>query len=273
MNAVTQAPQAPQRPFSKELDPTHCYAFSGHKEASARLDLMIKHRTLGVLTGEVGGGKSTLIRRLFASLDPMMYLPIYLCCANLKPREFYAGLLEAVGVEPVYTVSKARKLWQEVMRSRSAPGEKTLAIIDEAHEMSEAMPLELRFALNYNMDSAALIPLILVGQPELRKRLRLKKYEATLQRIGMQYHLGGMNKEETSAYIRHHMTVSRTEKPIFAESALGRIFAASQGLPRVVNQICTQILLDTATRNLEVIEESDVVRVLADMDRQRGFTN
>ena len=101
---------------------------------------MIEHRTLGVLTGEVGSGKSTLIRRLFASLDPMSDLPIYLCYASLKPREFYGGLLEAVGVEPVYTVSKARKLWKEVVRSRSAPGEQTIvAVIDEAHEMSEAL--------------------------------------------------------------------------------------------------------------------------------------
>ncbi|WP_407635576.1 AAA family ATPase [Effusibacillus pohliae] len=93
----------------------------------------------------MGGGKSTLIRRLFASLDPMAYLPIYLCYASLKPREFYGGLLEAVGVEPVYTVSRARKLWQEVVRSRSAPGERTMVVvIDEAHEMSEAMLLELR---------------------------------------------------------------------------------------------------------------------------------
>lgn len=262
------------KPFSKELHPTHCYAFRGHQEASARLDLMVEHRTLGVLTGEVGSGKSTLIRRLFASLDTIRYLPIYLCHAHLKPREFYAGLLEAVGIEPVYTVSKARKLWQEVVNSRSVPGERTMVIvIDEGHEMSEAMFLELRFALNYNIDSASLFPLILVGQPELRKILRLKKYEAVLQRVGMQYHLGGMSKEETSAYIRHHMTVSQTEKPVFAESALGRVFAASQGLPRVANQICMQILLDSAARNLEVIEESDVVRVLADMDRQRGVTN
>ena len=148
-----------------------------------------------------------------------------------------------------------------------------VVVIDEGHEMSEAMLHELRFALNCEMDSVSPFPLILVGQPELRKLLRLKKYEATVQRIGMQYHLGGMSKEETSAYIRHHMTVSRTEKPVFAESALGRIFAASQGLPRVVNQICMQILLDAAARNLEVIEEGDVVRVLTDMDRQRGVTN
>jgi ABC-type multidrug transport system ATPase subunit len=107
---VLQTPPTPQRPFSEELNPTSYYAFSGYKEAAARLDLMIMHRTLGVLTGEVGGGKSTLIRRLFALLDPMLYLPIYLCCANQKSRRFYVGLLEDVGVDPIYTVSNARKL-------------------------------------------------------------------------------------------------------------------------------------------------------------------
>lgn len=260
------------KPFSKELDPSLCYESNGHREAAARLDLMIEHRALGVLTGEVGSGKSTLIRRLFASLDPMTYLPIYLCVAQLKPRDFYGGLLEAVGVEPVYNVSKARKLWQEIVRSRLTPGERTLVlVIDESHEMTEAMMLELRFALNYSMDSLSLFPLILVGQPELRKMLRLKKYEATVQRIGLQYHLGGMSKEETSMYIRHHMKVSQWPKPVFAESAMGRIFSASQGLPRVINQICNQILLDASSREPEVIEESDVVRVIADMDRQRGL--
>ncbi|SFM15692.1 AAA domain-containing protein [Paenibacillus sp. 1_12] len=148
-----------------------------------------------------------------------------------------------------------------------------MPIIDEAHEMSEEMLLELRFALNTNIDSTLLFPLILVGQPELRKLLRLKKYEATVQRIGLQYHLGPMSKEETSAYVRHHMSVSQTQKPVFAERALHRLFAASQGLPRVVNQIGNQILLDATARNLEVIEEADVVRVLADMDRQRGVTS
>ena len=273
MNSVVPQTLTP-RPFSKEWDPAHCYDFRGHREASARLDLMIQQRTLGVLTGDVGSGKSTLIRRLFASLDPMSYLPIYLCSASMKPREFYGGLLEAVGVEVPYNVSKARKLWQEVVRSHSAPGERMIvAVIDEAHEMSEALLLELRFALNYEIDSASMFPLILVGQPELRKLLRLKKYEATVQRIGLQYHLGGMTKEETSAYIRHRLAVSQTERPVFGDSALSRVFAASLGLPRVVNQVCTQILFDASARNLEVIEEGDVVRILADMDRQRGVTN
>jgi type II secretory pathway predicted ATPase ExeA len=240
----------------------------------ARLSLVVERRDLGVLTGEVGSGKSTLIRRLFAVLDPMAHVPIYLCQAQLKPREFYGSLLEAVGAEPVYAVSKARKLWQEVVRCRTIPGEKTvLAVVDEAHEMSDAMLQELRFALSFHMDSAALFPLILVGQPELRKRLRLTKYEATAQRIGMQYHLSGMTMEETCAYIRHHLRVSRIESPVFTEGAMGRMHAASQGIPRLVNQIGTHALLEASVKALEVVEESLIGRILADLDRQRGLNS
>jgi type II secretory pathway predicted ATPase ExeA len=260
------------QPFSKEMDTAFCFESRGTQEAMARLDLMVQHRYLGVLTGEVGGGKSTLIRRLFDKLDAMTYVPVYLCKPGLKPRDFYSIALSHIGVEPAYSVPKARQLWDDSLSSRIAQGERMLVVvIDEAHEMSGEMIGELRFVLNHNIDSRSLFALILVGQPELRKMLRLKKHEATAQRIGLQYHLIAMTKEETFAYIRHHMKVSQTESPVFAEGAMQRIYAASQGLPRVINQICTQALLETAGKNLEVIEEVHIVRILADMDRQRGI--
>ncbi|WP_243633332.1 hypothetical protein [Paenibacillus xerothermodurans] len=99
----------------------------------------------------------------------------------------------------------------------------------------------------------------------------MKKHEETVQRIGMQYHLTAMTKEETYGYIRHHMKVAQLEKPLFAEGDLQRVFAASQGLPRVTNQVRAQTLLDVVNKDLEVIEESHIARVLADMDRQRGI--
>lgn len=261
------------QPFSKELNTSCCYESRSYKEALARLELMIQNRYLGVLTGEVGGGKSTLIRRLFAGLDDMTYAPIYLCKAGLKPRDFYGTMLTHMGVEPCYNVGKARQQWEDALQARTAQGERMLVVVvDEAHEMSDAMLSELRFVMNHNMDSYSLFPLILVGQPELRKILRLKKHEATVQRIGMQYHLTAMTKEETYNYIRHHMKVAQIELPIFAEGAMQRVYAASQGLPRVTNQICAQTLLDVSSKELEVIEESHIARVLADMDRQRGIT-
>jgi type II secretory pathway predicted ATPase ExeA len=262
------------KPFSKDFDTLHCYESGGHQEALARLQLMIEHRYLGVLTGEVGSGKSTLIRKLFAGLDTMSYQSIYLSKAKLTPRDFYGSLLGFMGIEAPFSVTKARHLWEEVLQNRIAGADRTLVVvIDEAQELSEAMMLELRFILSYNMDSCALFPLILVGQPELRKQLRLKKYEATIQRIGLQYHLGGMTKEETYAYIRHHMKASQTEIPVFAESAMQRIHTASQGIARITNQICTQALLETAGKGTEVIEESHIARILADLERQRGGTS
>ncbi|MCF6092537.1 AAA family ATPase [Microaerobacter geothermalis] len=260
-------------PFSRELDPAFCYPSRGYQEALARLELMVEKRYLGVLTGEVGSGKSTLIRRLFTQLNPMVYTPIYISMAGLKPRDFYGILLSHVGEEPVYSVAKAKRLWEEVLYTRNEQGERTLVIIiDEAQEMKEAMMMELRFVMNHQIDSCSLFPLILVGQPELRKTLRLKKYEATAQRIGLQYHLSGLSKEETHSYIRHQLKVHGIQVPIFSESALQRIYAASQGIPRVINHICSQALYEATNKNHEVIEESHIGRVLTDLDRQRGIT-
>lgn len=105
------------------------------------------------------------------------------------------------------------------MTQREEQAERRLVVvIDEAHEMSEAMLLELHFVMSHQMDSRSLFPVILVGQPELRKKLRLKKYEAISQRVGMQYHLQGMSKEETAGYVRYHMDAAKMERPVFAES-------------------------------------------------------
>lgn len=185
------------RPFTREVAP--CYAFGAHQEAFERLNMAVEHRLLGVLTGEVGSGKSALLRRLFSALDPMRTLLIYLSMVDLKPRDFYAQLLAHVDEEPPYSVAKARRLWGEVMARREAQAERSvIVLIDEAHEMSDAMLLELRFVMSHQMDARSLFPVLLAGQPELRKKLRLKKNEAISQRIGIQYHLSGMTREETA---------------------------------------------------------------------------
>lgn len=270
MNPTTEEKTSFQ-PFSKELDSSVCYESHGHQEGLARLELMVQHRYLGVLTGEVGSGKSTLIRRLFSGLDSMRYQPVYMSISGLKPRDFYGTLLQHMGEEPLYSATKAKRLCDEVLQHRVAQGERTLVVvIDEGQEMSHAMIMELPFVMNHNMDFCSLFPLILVGQPELRKKLRLKKYEAMVQRIGLQYHLNGLTKEETNAYIRHQMNAGGLQVPVFSESAIQRVYAASQGIPRVINQICSQAVYDAVNKKHEVIEESHIVRILSDLDRQRG---
>jgi type II secretory pathway predicted ATPase ExeA len=156
------------------------------------------------------------------------------------------------------------------MARREVQAERGVVVIDEANEMSEAMLLELRFVMSHQMDARSLFPVLLAGQPELRKKLRLKKYEAISQRIGIQYHLGGMSRDETAGYVRHHLEVAQMQRPLFSESAIQMLHAASQGIPRVVNQICSQALFDAEGKDGEVVEEMHIGRVLADMERQRG---
>jgi len=260
-----------QTPFGRDPGKTGFYSSPGHQEALARLTIMVKYRYLGVLTGEIGSGKSTLIRHFTQQLDPLQYQPVYVNTSNLKPRDFYSEVLQVLGEEPMASLTKARRVWEHTLETRHEQQDKALVIvIDEAQDMSDTMLLELRFITNHQMDSVSLFPLILAGQPELRRTLRLKKYEAISQRVQLQYHLGALTKEEAFAYIRHRMKSAELSTPIFAESALLLAYSATQGIPRMINLICTQVLYEAYHKNMDVIEENHVGRILADMDRQRG---
>jgi type II secretory pathway predicted ATPase ExeA len=145
-----------------------------------------------------------------------------------------------------------------------------VVIIDEAQDITPAMLLELRFALNQQMDSVSLFTLILVGQSELRRTLRKNKFEAVAQRIQLRFHLTGLTEEESAAYIRHQMKTAAMTSPLFSDSALQLIYSATQGIPRLINHICTYALYDAQQRGSDVIEDKDIGRILADMERQRG---
>ena len=262
---------APILPFGRDISAAALFDSSGHREALARLKLMVEKNYLGVLTGEVGAGKSTLIRKLVHSLDPMRYQALYLTISGLKPRDFYGEVLRHLGEVPPYSIVKAKGLWEDILNSRFEQQDKVLVlIIDEAQDLSDKMFLEIRYLINYKMDSVSLFPVILVGQPELRRNLRLRKYESVAQRVQLQYHLGGLTPEETGGYIRHQMKMAGLSSPIFTDSAINLVQGMTKGIPRVINQICTQALYDAALKGHEAIEEKHIGRVLNDMDYQRG---
>lgn len=256
--------------FGRDPKPENLFSSASYKEAFARLELMVHHRYLGLLTGEVGSGKSTLIRRLFASVDPLKYQPVYLNLADLKPRDFYSELLCQAGERPPYSLTKAKHLWGELLEERVVQNDRTfLVVIDEAQSLSDAMFTELRFAMSHRIDSCSLFPLILVAQPEIRRPLILKKNAALAQRIQLSFHLAGLSKEEVALYVRHRMSVATITTPVFAEGALTMLHSATQGIPRLINQFAGQALLEAVSKNLQVIDETMIGRVLADYDRQR----
>lgn len=258
-------------PFSRSPMKEMFFEIGAYAEALARLQLMVTYPGLGVLTGEVGSGKSTLIRRLGQMLDPIRYQIIYLSRAGMTPRDFYSELLRELGEEPPFSLSKAKRLLEQVLSDRATQGNKFLVVvIDEAQEIRSSMLLELRFVLNHQMDSASLLSIILVGQPELRRFLKMNKYEAIAQRIHLQYHLTGLNAKETAAYIRHQMKQANLIAPVFSDSALNLIHSETKGIPRLINTICTHALYEARRTGSQVVEDALIGRILADTERQRG---
>jgi type II secretory pathway predicted ATPase ExeA len=116
------------------------------------------------------------------------------------------------------------------------------------------------------MDAISLFPLILVGQPELQRRLRLKKYEAISQRVEIVYHVTGMTREETADFVRHQIRLDGKAAPLLTDNVLHLIYGASRGIPRVVNQIRLQALYDAAIKDSEVVDDAHIQQVLADQE-------
>ena len=259
-------------PFSRAPENHMLFESQAHAEALARLHLMLQSGSLGVLTGEVGAGKSTLIRHLVRSLDPMRFQPIYLVQAGMKPKDFYGELLRLLGEETPFYLEKARQLFHKTLLQRQQQGDRSLVVfVDEAQDVAPSLLLELRFALNQHMDATSLFSLVLVGQPELRRTLKLNKHEALSQRVRLQYHLTGLTADDTANYIRHQMKGAGFITPLFSESALKLIHSDTRGIPRLINHICSHALFAVKKSNTEVVEAELITRITQDTARQRGY--
>src|SRR5690554_402376 len=189
-------------PFERDIASSALYESSQFKEALARLLITCRRRTMAVITGEVGGGKSTLLRMLKDRVDPNHYFFIYLADSNLSPRNFYTLALSALAVEPCGQLPKLKQSFKDTVTDYyEAKGRTCIIAIDEAQTLEMSMLQELRFILNFETDSFSPLALILTGQTEFRSTLRTLHMASIWRRVDTSYHLRGMSFEETKAYI------------------------------------------------------------------------
>jgi type II secretory pathway predicted ATPase ExeA len=244
-------------PFSRDLSPSQLFAARAHKEAVARLRWLIDETAIGVVTGEVGAGKTVAARACVASLDASRFTVIYLANPMVGARGIHHHLVTSLGDIPKFHRPALIAQTQDLLAAEHEERRKTVVlVVDEAHLLSVEQLEQLRLLTNADMDSRSPLGLILLGQPTLRRRLKQGHFAALDQRIGLRFHLPGLPLEETAAYLTHHLTLAGRSDPIFSDDATALIHATSRGIPRAINNLAVQALIAAYADGKGIVDES-----------------
>ena len=260
-------------PFQLSPDPSFFYGSQGHKRAHAYLQYgMYQSEGFIVLTGEVGAGKTTLIRNLLNGLDPNKIVATQLVSTQLDADSLVRAVATAFGVA-AREKDKATVLAQieAYLLSLVQKNRKALLIVDEAQNLSPEAVEELRMLSNFQVGNRALLQSFLVGQPQLRELMRSASMQQLRQRVIAAYHLGPLDERETRAYIEHRLThVGWRDDPHFEDTAFPVIYAHTGGIPRRINSLCTRVLLAAFLSEKHVVSAADVERVISELSEEFG---
>ncbi|WP_417067458.1 XrtA/PEP-CTERM system-associated ATPase [Niveibacterium terrae] len=264
------------KPFQLNPDPTFFYGSRGHRRAMAYLEYGL-HQSEGfiVITGDVGAGKTTLVRSLLQKLDPGRVIAAHLVSTQIDADDILRLVAAAFGL-PARNVDKADLLLQleAFLVKLTATGKRGLLIVDEAQNLSPAAVEELRMLSNFQLEDHALLQSFLIGQPEFRATMQSDHMLQLRQRVIASYHLGPMDAIETRAYIEHRLgCVGWKGDPAITASAFEAIFKETKGIPRRINTLCDRLLLASFLGDRHELGTSQVEEVGREMREEQGTRN
>src|SRR3954449_12933739 len=264
-------------PFALTPDPRFIYFTPSHTEVMANLHYGIESgKGLIVVTGEVGTGKTTMLRWVMQRLDRTVLVG-YIFNPRLSVTEFYQHLATLFDIRNWETKSDLLFELGKVLDTRHSRGLRTVLIVDEAHGLSPAVLEEIRLLCNFESDTAKQLQIVLTGQPELRDILNYPELRQLKQRVALRCNIKPLpNVEETEHYITSRLLVAGAERTdIFSPGAVDYIFRCSEGIPRQINNLCDNSMLTgfasgEATIGRSIIEEvADTFDMLPRGDRGR----
>jgi type II secretory pathway predicted ATPase ExeA len=253
-------------PFGKDLAPSMLHGHKSHAEAVARMSWCIAESAIGVFTGECGSGKTVAARAAVAGLDPPRYSVIYLGTPAIGPRGTYAAIVSALGERPRFHCASLIPQAQDLLVAEVAERNKTpILICDEGHLLDAETIDGLRCLANIGMDATPLC-MLLLGQPTLRRRLRLGQFAALDQRVGLRYTLAGLDVAECASYISFHLKIAGRADTLFSGDAVAVIHQASRGLPRAINNLAVQSLVAAFAGGKGIVDESSARAAVAEVN-------
>jgi type II secretory pathway predicted ATPase ExeA len=253
------------KPFALTPDPAFLYESRQHGMALTMLEYGLESQSaFSLLTGEIGSGKTTLVRKLMRQLGERTTVGL-ISNTHTRFRAIHGWVLSALGVTPQgdSEIATYEAVVDHLVREY-ARGRRTLLIVDEAQNLSLDALEELRLLSNVNSEKDLVLQILLVGQPELRATLSRPELRQLAQRISVDYHLQTLDAGETAAYVWHRFEIAGGDPALFSPDALEIIHAHTRGIPRLVNQLCDYALVYAYAQGQRDIDAELVSQVVND---------
>ncbi len=258
-----------EKPFSITPDPRYLFMSERHGEALAHLVYGVTESGGFIqLTGEVGTGKTTLVRTLLLNRMPDNADVAVVLNPQLSVLEFLATICEELHIDVPHNRGSIKAQTDALNRhllAAHAEGRRTILVVDEAQNLSPAVLEQVRLLTNLETAKQKLLQIILIGQPELRELLARTDLRQLAQRITARYHLEPLTRDETAQYIEHRLRVAGALGEVFDAGATREVFRFSQGVPRLINVICDRALLGAYSLESRHVSKSIIRRAASEV--------
>ena len=255
-----------RHPYDKDLAADDLYPSASLLELNARLKHLIDMRGTGLVTGDSGSGKTTTCRHMVAGLHTGLYRVLYVSMTTGNVMDLYKSIAWELGLSTERNrAALFKQIRTEVSRLCAENRVKPVLIIDEAHHLRTDLLEDMRLLTNYAMDSENRLTVVLVGHPELRRRMGMAALDALAQRIVVRANVRGIARDEMGAYLAHRLRLAGSELPLFEPPTVEAIFQASSGLPRKANNLAHHSLFAAAIAKAKTVTTEHLAAALQEL--------